>query len=126
MIIRALRFCGCVRISKTQKRLERPLAKSLSKYPALLRPAAKPDACVVGEKTFSTWRKPRLRAFLACRLGLELFARPHNDPVIRISSNSNPWYYLMILVKTYYVYNYQRLIPARCYAARTSPDAEGR
>jgi len=25
-----------------------------------LRPAAKPDACVVGEKTFSTWRKPRL------------------------------------------------------------------
>ncbi|MFZ2148456.1 MAG: hypothetical protein WAV28_14670 [Sedimentisphaerales bacterium] len=26
------------------------------------------------------------RAFLACRLGLELFARPHNDPVIRISS----------------------------------------
>ena len=36
------------------------------------------------------------------------------------------WYYLMILVKTYYVYNYQRLIPARCYAAQTSPDAEGR
>ena len=26
------------------------------------------------------------RAFLACRLGLGLFARPHNDPVIRISS----------------------------------------
>jgi len=26
------------------------------------------------------------RAFLACILGLELFARPHNDPVIRISS----------------------------------------
>jgi len=25
-------------------------------------------------------------AFLACRLGFELFARPHNDPVIRISS----------------------------------------
>jgi len=41
-------------------------------------------------KTFSTWRKPRLRAFLACRLGLELFARPHNDPVIRISSYSEP------------------------------------
>jgi hypothetical protein len=40
-------------------------------------------------KMFSTWRKPRLRAFLACRLGLELFARPHNDPVIRISSKSN-------------------------------------
>jgi len=37
-------------------------------------------------KTFSTWRKPRLRAYLACRLGLELFARPHNDPVIRIGS----------------------------------------
>ncbi len=37
-------------------------------------------------KMFSTWRKPRLRAFLSCRLGLELFARPHNDPVIRISS----------------------------------------
>ncbi len=30
--------------------------------------------------------KTHLRAFLACRLGLELFARPHNDPVIRISS----------------------------------------
>ena len=30
--------------------------------------------------------KTRLRAFFACRLGLELFARPHNDPVIRISS----------------------------------------
>jgi len=26
------------------------------------------------------------RAFLACRLGLGLFARPHNDPVIRINS----------------------------------------
>jgi len=26
------------------------------------------------------------RAFLACRLGLELFARPHNETVIRISS----------------------------------------
>jgi hypothetical protein len=35
-----------------------------------LYPQGKPDACVVGEKTFSTWRKPRLRAFLACRLGL--------------------------------------------------------
>ncbi len=23
---------------------------------------------------------------MACRLGLELFARPHNDPVIRIGS----------------------------------------
>ena len=44
------------------------------------------------------------------------------------SNNGKPTirYYLMILVKTYYVYNYQRLIPARCYAARTSPDAEGR
>ena len=28
------------------------------------------------------------RAFLACRLGLGLFARPHNDPVIGISSKS--------------------------------------
>ncbi len=28
------------------------------------------------------------------------------------------WYYLMILVKLYYVYKHQRLIPARCYAAR--------
>jgi hypothetical protein len=27
------------------------------------------------------------RAFLACRLGLGLFARPHNETVIRISSN---------------------------------------
>jgi len=35
-------------------------------------------------------------------------------------------YYLMILVKLYYVYKHQRLIPARCYAARPSPDAEGR
>jgi len=25
-----------------------------------LYPQGKPDACVVGEKTFSTWRKPRL------------------------------------------------------------------
>ncbi|HUU18083.1 MAG TPA: hypothetical protein VMW72_13110, partial [Sedimentisphaerales bacterium] len=55
----------------------------------------KPDACVVGEKTFSTWRKPRLRAFLACRLGLELFARPHNDPVIRISS----YYYALMQMR---------------------------
>jgi len=31
--------------------------------------------------------KMHLRAFLACRPGLELFARPHNDPVIRISSD---------------------------------------
>ncbi len=37
-------------------------------------------------KMFSTWIKPRLRAFLSCRLGFELFARPHNAPVIRISS----------------------------------------
>jgi hypothetical protein len=28
------------------------------------------------------------QAFLSCRLGLELFARPHNDPVIRIGSYS--------------------------------------
>jgi len=34
--------------------------------------------------------------------------------------------YLMILVKLYYVYKHQRLIPARCYAARPSPDVEGR
>ena len=33
------------------------------------------------------------------------------------------WYYLMILVKFYFVYKHQRLIPARCYAARPSPDA---
>ncbi len=26
---------------------------------------------------------------MACRLGLELFARPHNDPVIRISSKDH-------------------------------------
>ncbi len=35
--------------------------------------------------------KPCLRAFLACRLGLELFARPHNDPAIRISSYYWSW-----------------------------------
>lgn len=34
--------------------------------------------------------------------------------------------HLMILVKLYYVYKHQRLIPARCYAARPSPDVEGR
>jgi hypothetical protein len=28
------------------------------------------------------------RAFLTCRLGLELFARPHNETIIRISSLS--------------------------------------
>jgi len=39
---------------------------------------------------------------------------------------SNIWSYLMILVKLYYVYKHQRLIPARCYAARPSPDVEGR
>jgi hypothetical protein len=50
-----------------------------------LRPAAKPDACVVRPKMFSTWIKPRFRAFLACRLVLGLFARPHNETVIRIS-----------------------------------------
>ena len=27
------------------------------------------------------------RAFLTCRLGLGLFARPHNDPVVRIGSS---------------------------------------
>jgi uncharacterized DUF497 family protein len=37
-------------------------------------------------KTFSAWNKPRLRAFLACRLGLGLFAQPHDDQVIRIGS----------------------------------------
>jgi len=35
-------------------------------------------------------------------------------------------YYLMILVKLYYVYKHQRLIPARCYAVRPSLHAEGR
>jgi len=39
---------------------------------------------------------------------------------------ANKRYYLMILVKLYYVYKHQRLIPARCYAARPSPDVEGR
>ena len=36
------------------------------------------------------------------------------------------WYYLMILVKLYYVYKHQRLIPAHCYAVRPSLDVEGR
>jgi len=33
------------------------------------------------------------RVFLNCRLGLELFARPHNEAVIRISSKIDflPW-----------------------------------
>ena len=35
-------------------------------------------------------------------------------------------YYLMILVKLYYVYKHQRLIPAHCYAARPSPNVESR
>jgi len=43
-----------------------------------------------------------------------------------INAYHNSWYYLMILVKPYCVYKHQRLIPARCYAARPSPDAEGR
>ncbi|MBN1806544.1 MAG: C10 family peptidase [Sedimentisphaerales bacterium] len=44
-------------------------------------------------KMFSTWSKPRLRAFLACRLGLGLFARPHNEPIIRINS-----YFFLVFV----------------------------
>ncbi len=32
----------------------------------------------------------------------------------------------MILLKFYYVYNYQRLIPARCYTSRPSLDVGGR
>ncbi len=32
------------------------------------------------------------RAFLACRLGLGLFARPHNDPAIRIGSYTETIY----------------------------------
>jgi len=35
------------------------------------------------------------RAFLACRLGLELFARPHNETVIRISSKTDTRDYLI-------------------------------
>ncbi len=51
-----------------------------------LYPQGKPDACVVGQKCSRRGENHFWRAFLACRLGLELFARPHNDPVIRISS----------------------------------------
>jgi len=49
---------------------------------------------------------------------------PYNQRVFK--DDPDLWYYLMILVKPYCVYKHQRLIPARCYAARPSPDAEGR
>ena len=73
--------------------------KGLRAYPNNpLYPQGKPDACVVGEKTFSTWKKARL-ARLACRrpdlFGLPpwpsryIATRPHNEAVIRISSKQN-------------------------------------
>ena len=52
-----------------------------------MRSAVKLNARVVSPKTVSMWHQPRLRAFLDCRLGLELFALPQNDPVIRIGSS---------------------------------------
>jgi hypothetical protein len=46
---------------------------------------------------FSTWSKPRLRAFLACRLGLGLFARTHNEPIIRINSHF-PFVFVLVVL----------------------------
>jgi hypothetical protein len=72
-----------------------------------LYPQGKPDACVVGEKTFSTQLDMKdttlsngvnveqttpgehfWPAALASNsaIGGQVFARPHNDPVIRLSS----------------------------------------
>ena len=52
--------------------------KGLLQYPCLLRPAAKSGGCVVGTKRPRRGSWPRLRAFRACRLARELFARPRN------------------------------------------------
>jgi len=64
------------------------------------------------------------RAFLACRLGLELFARPHNDLVIRISSKLMQWSvkieFVRQLVGQAPPYQFQEIaIPARRSESRT-------
>jgi len=61
----------------------------------------------------------RPRSWFEVGLHFEKAKKEENEKLIK-------WYYLMILVKLYYVYKHQRLIPARCYAARPSPDTVGR
>ena len=60
--------------------------KNLSQKPTLLHPAAKSDACVVGQQRSQRGENHVWRAFLTCRLGLELSAQPRNDQVTRIGS----------------------------------------
>jgi hypothetical protein len=56
---------------------------------------------------------------------LRLASMPSSS-IFSLSLTPNIRYYLMILVSFCDVYNYPRLIPARCYAARPSPDTAGR
>ncbi len=49
-------------------------------------PKGSPMAALSVKKRSQRGENHFWRAFLACRLGLELFARPHNETVIRISS----------------------------------------
>jgi len=62
-------------------------------------------------------RKVGLVALVGAIIGVGVYGCKKEEPEI--------WYYLMILVKIYYVYKHQRLIPARYYAARPGPDAAG-